>query len=170
MRKPASLQLDTAASGLLAECLSRSGSVRSAPDTFSLDAENRGIQPVISLAIEERLCCNNGVGKFLGGDSTLSRQRRWQLRKESQRKCKICGAKAVSRFFCATHLKQNGNYGRQRQRKRAPQRKHDYHRKRKAGMCVHPSCTKPVKGHVRCKTHEALSAEYGRRYRMRRTS
>ena len=30
-------------------------------------------------------------------------------------------------------------------------------------MCVYPSCTKPVKGHARCKAHEALCAEAGRR-------
>ncbi len=54
-------------------------------------------------------------------------------------------------------------------RKLAPQRKRDYHRKRKAGVCVYSSCTKPVKGHVLCKTHKALYAEADRRYRMRRT-
>ena len=127
-------------------------------------------EPIIFLAIEERLGCNNGMRKLLGGDSTLSRQRRWQLRKESQGKCLTCGTKAVSRFLCAVHLKQKRDYSRERMRKQAPQRKRDYHRKRKAGVCVYPACTKPVKGRVRCKTHKALSAEADRRYRMRRTS
>ena len=93
-----------------------------------------------------------------------------KLRKESLGKCIVCAAKAVSRFFCATHLKQGRDYSRERMRKLAPQNKRDYHRKRKAGMCVYPSCTKPVKGHVRCKAHRALWAEAGRRHRMRRTS
>lgn len=43
------------------------------------------------------------MGKFLGGDKSLSRQRRWQLRKVANGLCHICGKKAVMSMLCLKH-------------------------------------------------------------------
>lgn len=42
--------------------------------------------------------------KFLGGDKTISRQRRWQERKAKLGLCTICGKKAFSGGVCLMHL------------------------------------------------------------------
>ncbi len=41
--------------------------------------------------------------KFIGGDRTLSRQQRWQIRKLKEGKCAVCGSNAFNKTHCFFH-------------------------------------------------------------------
>jgi len=53
------------------------------------------------------------MGAWLGGDRSISRQQRWQLRQKKKGRCHICNKKRKVGSYCLAHA----IYVRERQRK-----------------------------------------------------
>lgn len=66
------------------------------------------------------------TGKLGSNGKPLSRQRLWQLRRQAQGKCKVCGEKAVDGTLCQIHKDRNVVAMRERMRKRKSCKRHYY--------------------------------------------